>query len=106
MFVPTSRILTALTAALAAAMPLHSLAQTQVTKAPKATAYIDMATNSSDIPGMGMMAGMARGGGSGGMMGALGAMMGGGGGGGGAGGSGGGNTFGTTHGQGFGAPGK
>ncbi len=105
--VPSCRTLTTpatvLAAALAGALPLLALAQTQVTKPPKATAYIDLATNSSDIPGMGMMAGMARGGQSGGMMGALGSMMGGGGSGGGAAG---GNTFGTTHGQGFGAPGK
>ena len=102
MFVHSSRALTALTAALASALPLTALAQTQATKPPKASAYIDLATNASDIPGMGMMAGMARGGQSGGMMGALGAMMGGGGGGNSAGG----NTFGSTHGQGFGAPGK
>lgn len=100
----TPRPLTVLAAALAAALPLLATAQTQVTKPPKATAYIDLATNSSDIPGMGMMAGMARGGQSGGMMGALGGMLGGGGAGGG--GASGGNTFGSTHGQGFGAPGK
>ncbi len=102
MLATSHRSLTLLAATLAAALPLHSLAQTQVTKPPKATAYIDLATNASDIPGMGMMANMSRGGQSGGMMGALGAMMGGGGGGNAAGG----NTFGTTRGQGFGAPGK
>jgi hypothetical protein len=85
-------------------LPLLCQAQAsgQLTKPPKATAYIDLATYSSDIPGMGMMAGMARGGQSGGMFGALGGMMRGGGGGDAPGG----NTFGSTHAQGFGAPGK
>lgn len=73
----------------------------QVVKPPIATAYIDVATSASDIPGMGAMAGAMRGAqGGGGLFGALGGLVKGG-----MGGSGG-NVFGNTKAGGMGAPGK
>lgn len=73
----------------------------QVVKPPIATAYMDVATSASDIPGMGAMAGAMRGAqGGGGLFGALGGLVKGG-----MGGSGG-NVFGNTKAGGMGAPGK
>ena len=74
-------------------------APVQVVKPPIAFAYIDVATNGSDMPGGNMMAGAAQGGQSGGLFGALGGMA--------RGAFGGvsdrGNTFGNTHSMGFGS---
>lgn len=73
----------------------------QVVKPPIATAYMDVATSASDIPGMGAMAGAMRGAqDGGGLFGALGGLVKGG-----MGGSGG-NVFGNTKAGGMGAPGK
>ena len=70
---------------------------TQIVKPPVALAYIDVATASSDIPGAGLMAGMAQGGQSGGIFGALGGLARGA-----AGGSDRGNIFGSTQAMSFG----
>ena len=79
------------------------LAQPQMVKPPIATAYIDVATSASDIPGMGAMAGAMRGAqDGGGLFGALGGLMKGAAGGA----TGGGNTFGNTQAGGFGGTGK
>ena len=79
-----------------------SSASAQTTK-QAARAYIDLATYSSDMPGMGMFTGAGGGGQpAGGLGGALGGMFGGAVGGA----TGSGNTFGTTHAGGFGAAGK
>ncbi len=60
------------------ALPAASYTQpkgpVQVVKPPIALAYIDVATNGSDMPGGNMMAGMAQGNESGGLFGALGGL--------------------------------
>lgn len=84
-------------------IPFAAVAQTkapvQVVKPPIALAYIDVATNGSDMPGGNMMAGAAQGGQSGGLFGALGGLA--------RGAVGGvsdrGNTFGNTRSMGFGS---
>ncbi len=85
------------------ALPAASYTQpkgpVQVVKPPIALAYIDVATNGSDMPGGNMMAGMAQGNESGGLFGALGGLA--------KGALGGatdrGNTFGNTRSMGFGS---
>lgn len=87
--------------AVLAAVLTPTTAWPQGVKPPIATAYIDVATSASDIPGMGAMAGAMRGAqGGGGFFGALGGLVKG------SMGASGGNIFGNTKAGGMGAPGK